>query len=214
MTPGPGPAQPADPRPAGLPNPRPAQPGDPKAAHQADLGPALQPDPEAAGPIEPGPARPSDPPILVSACLAGLRTRHDGESRPDPRIVDLVARGRAIPVCPEQLGGLPTPREPANLVPGCPFRVVTVSGADVTDHFRRGAEETLRLARLTGARRAILKERSPSCGTGQTWQIDPETGEPCLAAGRGVTAGLLDQAGLELFSEDSWPGPRDPADAG
>ena len=151
---------------------------------------------------------PPEPPILVSACLASVRCRHDGRSKPDPRITDLVRRGRAIPVCPEQLGGLPTPREPANLIPGptpATLRVLTTSGADVTENFRRGAEETLRIAELTGARRAILKERSPSCGTGWVWQQVPGEAEPRLAPGPGVTARRLAEHGLELFSEETWP---------
>ena len=151
---------------------------------------------------------PPKPPILVSACLAGVRCRHDGRSKPDPRIADLVRRGRAIPVCPEQLGGLPTPREPANLIPGptpATLQVLTTSGRDVTENFRRGAEETLRIAELTGARRAILKERSPSCGTGWVWQQAPGEAEPRLAPGPGVTARRLADHGLELFSEETWP---------
>ena len=150
-----------------------------------------------------------DSPLIVSACLAGVRCRHDGRSKPDPRIVELARQGRAVLVCPEQLGGLPTPREPANLItdPGTgPMpRVVTTSGADVTENFRRGAEETLRIAELTGARRAILKERSPSCGTGQVWQVAPADAGPRLAPGRGITARLLAERGLELFSEETWP---------
>ena len=160
---------------------------------------------------------PSEPPVLVSACLAGVRCRHDGRSKPDPRIVDLVRQGRAIPVCPEQLGGLATPREPANLIPGptpSTLRVLTTSGADVTENFRRGAEETLRIAELTGARRAILKERSPSCRTGWVWQQAPGEPEPRLAPGPGVTARRLAERGLELFSEESWFPEAGPGTAG
>ncbi len=121
--------------------------------------------------------------VLVSACLAGVRCRYDGGACPDPAVVDLVRRGRALPVCPEQLGGLPTPRRPAEIRGGAGAdvlegraRVVTASGADVTDAFLRGAEETLRLARLSGAEGAILKARSPStaaspgaCGRETAW---------------------------------------------
>jgi len=142
-------------------------------------------------------------PLLVSACLAGVRCRHDAASKADPRVVELVRQGRAIPICPEQLGGLPTPREPANLVPGPEPRVVTASGADVTENFERGAAESLRIAQLVGAKRAILKERSPSCGTHQVWQHPPGE-DPRLVPGEGVTARRLREAGLELESEESW----------
>lgn len=152
-------------------------------------------------PVPGGP--PSDPPILVSACLAGVRCRHDGGSKPDPRIVDLVRQGRVLLVCPEQLGGLPTPRPPANVVPGERPRVVTEHGVDVTEQFEHGAEEAVRLARLAGVRDAILKERSPSCGTRQVWQQSP--GEASrLVPGAGITAARLRDAGIRLSSEETW----------
>lgn len=142
--------------------------------------------------------------VLVSACLAGVRCRYDGGACPDPAVVDLVRRGRALPVCPEQLGGLPTPRRPAEIRGGAGAdvlegraRVVTASGADVTDAFLRGAEETLRLARLSGAEGAILKARSPSCGVGAVYD-GSFTGR--LRPGDGVAAALLRRAGITLRS--------------
>ena len=143
--------------------------------------------------------------IIVSACLVGLKTRHDGDDNLIETIRELVARGEAIPICPEQLGGLPTPRTPADFSGGdggavldgvaC---VVDRDGIDVTGAFRRGAEESLAVARMTGATVAILKERSPSCGLRRVW-IDGE-----LVDGTGVTAALLERHGVRIESEEDW----------
>ena len=104
--------------------------------------------------------------ILVSACLAGYRCRYDGKIVPDAEIVALLKAGKAIPVCPEMMGGLPCPRIPSERTAD-DSRVITKEGGDVTEAFRTGAEETLRMARLYGCTQAILKAKSPSCGVGQ-----------------------------------------------
>ena len=104
--------------------------------------------------------------ILISACLLGVCCRYDGESKPIMQTVALMERYHLVPVCPEQLGGLPTPREPSERQ-GC--AVVMKSGTDVTAQYRRGAEQTLHLARLYGCKAAVLKERSPSCGSGRIY---------------------------------------------
>ena len=135
-------------------------------------------------------------PVLVSACLLGTPCRYDGAGRPDARILSLAATRRLIPVCPEQLGGLATPRPPAERVGE---RVSTGGGADVTAAFQRGAEETLRLARLFGCKTAILKSRSPSCGSGQIYD---GTFTGTLVSGEGVTTALLRQNGLIVCSEE------------
>ena len=101
--------------------------------------------------------------ILVSACLLGCACRYDGQSKPHPLAQELAKRGLAVPVCPEQLGGLPTPRNPSERRGD---RVVMSDGRDVTAEYRRGAEEALRLAELFDCGTAILKEKSPSCGSG------------------------------------------------
>lgn len=145
-------------------------------------------------------------PVLVSACLAGLHTRHDGCAAADARIEALVRAGRAIPVCPEQLGGLPTPRPPAEIRGGDGgdvlagrALVVNRAGEDVTGSFLRGAEETLRLARLAGAKTAILKARSPSCGVGAIYD---GTFSGARRPGDGVTAALLRQKGVLVRTEE------------
>lgn len=142
--------------------------------------------------------------IIVSACLAGVRCRYDGRACPDEEVLALVAGGRALPVCPEQLGGLPTPRRPAEISGGDgagvlsgEARVVANDGRDVTGMFVLGAEETLRLARLVSARRAIFKSRSPSCGTGAIYD---GTFSGRIRPGDGVSAAILKKAGIAVES--------------
>ena len=134
-------------------------------------------------------------PILVSACLLGVPCRYDGTGKADERFVALAKTHHLIPVCPEQLGGLPTPRPSAER---SGTRVLTRDDRDVTAPFQRGAEETLRLARLFSCRIAILKANSPSCGSGQIYD-----GCFCgrLVPGDGMTAALLKQDGLTVLSE-------------
>ena len=138
-------------------------------------------------------------PILVSACLLGTPCRYDGSGKADARLLKLGAKRQLIPVCPELLGGLPTPRPPAERVGA---RILDKSGADVTDAYLRGAQETLRLARLLGCKTAILKARSPSCGHGRIYD-GSFTGK--LIPGSGVTAELLAKNGIRVFTEDELP---------
>ena len=140
--------------------------------------------------------------ILISACLLGVCCRYDGESKPIMQTVALMERYHLVPVCPEQLGGLPTPREPSERQ-GC--AVVMKSGTDVTAQYRRGAEAALRLCRLTGCearlygcKAAVLKERSPSCGSGRIYD---GTFSGRLTSGDGVTAALLKENGIAVYDE-------------
>ena len=133
--------------------------------------------------------------LLISACLLGCRCRYDGASKSHPLIPALAARHALVPVCPEQLGGLPTPRPPAERRGD---RVVTAAGADVTEQYRRGAEEAWRLCAALGYTAAVLKERSPSCGCGAVYD---GTFSGTLTAGDGVTAALLRQRGAAVYGE-------------
>lgn len=133
--------------------------------------------------------------ILISACLLGVCCRYDGKSKAYPGIMELAKKHTLIPVCPEQLGGLSTPRPPAERQGE---RVVTRSGADVTEQYRRGAEETLRLCRLFACEAAVLKERSPSCGRGQVYD---GTFSGTMTEGNGVTAELLAANGIPVYGE-------------
>ena len=136
--------------------------------------------------------------IIVSACLAGYRCRYDGAVKPDPEIVDLVKNGKAIPVCPEMLGGLPCPRVPAERSGGG-SRVLSRDGKDVTDAFSLGAQETLRIARLYECGHAILKARSPSCGKGTIYD---GTFSGTLRIGNGLTTELLLQHGITVETKE------------
>ena len=133
--------------------------------------------------------------ILVSACLLGVSCRYDGKSKPHPAVLALQGQHQLIPVCGEVFGGLPTPRIPAERVGD---RVLTEAGRDVTAEYRRGAEEVLALARRLDCKVALLKERSPSCGTGEIYD---GSFTRTLTAGDGVTAELLRASGIAVFGE-------------
>lgn len=136
-------------------------------------------------------------PVIVSACLLGLQTRYDGTDALNEDAHALLKGRLVVPVCPEQLGGLPTPRPRAEITCGdgadvleCRSRVVDENGEDLTARFIKGAAATLKVAVLTGAREAYLKEKSPSCGA----SIICRQGE--RAKGMGVTAALLVKEGI------------------
>ncbi|WCK53562.1 DUF523 domain-containing protein [Aneurinibacillus sp. Ricciae_BoGa-3] len=145
---------------------------------------------------------------LISACLMGCECRYDGKANYKEEIEQLIKEGRAVPACPEQLGGLSTPRNPAEIVGGDGFdvldgkaRVVDNTGQDVTEQFLQGARQALRIAKAAGATHAILKERSPSCGsTGIYDGTFSRTKQP----GVGVAAALLIRNGIQVESEEKW----------
>lgn len=133
--------------------------------------------------------------ILVSACLLGVECRYNGRGVLEPQVKALLERHHLIPVCPEIMGGLATPRTPAERKDG---RVITRDGEDVTSAYEKGAVEALKLAQLFGCRAAILKERSPSCGSGRIYD-GTFTGK--LTEGEGVCAGLLGEQGIKVYGE-------------
>ena len=146
--------------------------------------------------------------ILVSACLVGVDCRYNGGSNLDKDLLDFLKNKQYILVCPEQLGGLPTPRYPSEIVGGdggdvlaglC--RVKDNQGNDVTEPFVKGAKETLKIAELYKARTAILKKRSPSCGS-----IDIYDGKfhGKIKRGKGVTAALLEENDITVANEDNY----------
>ncbi len=134
--------------------------------------------------------------ILVSACLLGLCCRYDGASRPNQLVLEKIKDTVLIPVCPEQLGGLATPRVPAERQGE---QVMTRTGIDVTEQYRLGAAQTLELARLYDCHQAILKAKSPSCGKGQIYD---GTFSGTLTVGDGVTAELLRDNGIVVYTEN------------
>ena len=134
--------------------------------------------------------------ILVSACLLGVNCRYDGKNGCRDEVLKLLREYELIPVCPEVLGGLPTPRPPAERLPD--GRVVTREGKDVTAEYRSGAEQALALARKQGCVLAVLKERSPSCGRGRIYD---GTFSRTLIPGSGVAAQLLEENGILVYGE-------------
>ena len=108
--------------------------------------------------------------ILVSSCLAGINCKYSGGNNYNQKVFDLVKEGKAIPICPEQLGGLQTPRNPAEIkiIDGKKY-VIDDKNNDVTENFKKGAKEVLELAKKLNIKKAILQARSPSCGVGKIY---------------------------------------------
>lgn len=136
--------------------------------------------------------------ILVSACLLGVRCRYNGEGVLDEGIQELLKEHHLIPVCPEILGGLATPRTPAERQGD---RVVTKTGEDVTAQYEKGALEVLKLAQLLECTCAVLKERSPSCGNGRIYD---GTFSGTLTDGKGAAAELLEKNGIRVYGESNY----------
>lgn len=134
--------------------------------------------------------------IICSACLLGTKCRFDGDSKPNTKVIELAKKEGLIPVCPEQLGGLPTPREPAEQRGG---KVFTISGRNVTKNFQRGAEQVLHIALIHGVKEAILKQKSPSCGCGEIYN---GLFSGTVIQGDGVTTALLKANGIKVISEE------------
>jgi uncharacterized protein YbbK (DUF523 family) len=134
--------------------------------------------------------------ILCSACLLGLTCRYDGKSKPNEKIIKLLKKETVIPVCPEQLGGLPTPREPSEQTGS---KVITKSGRDVTSNYKRGAKEVLIIAKLYQVKKAILKQRSPSCGSGHIYD---GTFTGTVTKGDGITTRLLKKNGIKVVADE------------
>ena len=143
--------------------------------------------------------------ILVSACLLGLPTRYDGKAKRSQDVLDYLQRENLtpIPVCPEQLAGMTTPRDKTFFLSGDGRAVLAGNGEAVSENgrsmntiFCRGAKMTLEIARLSGCRRALLKEGSPSCGVHRVYLGEDKV------AGVGVTSALLHNSGIDIISEE------------
>lgn len=128
-------------------------------------------------------------PILISACLIGINCRYDGTNALNKKLIKRYAKECLIPVCPEQLGGLPTPRTEAEIRGK---DVIDKNGRVATREFKKGAKEVLKIAKLLGAKKAVLKEKSPSCGV----KLIYKNGK--LVKGQGITTRLLKDNGIEV----------------
>lgn len=136
--------------------------------------------------------------ILISACLAGVNCKYNAQNNANQKIIDLINNGNAILVCPEQLGGLSTPRLPAERVGD---KVLNSAGKDVTLEYQKGAEETLKIAKQFHIKKAILKSRSPSCGI---TNIYDGTFSHTLTKKDGLTVELLKKNNIEVISSDEF----------
>jgi len=134
--------------------------------------------------------------ILVSACLLGINCKYDEKNYLNEKILKLGKDEILIPVCPEQLGGLPTPRIASEQRGEI---VISKESYDVTNNFVRGAEETLKMSKMYGIKKAILKQKSPSCGCGQIYD---GTFSGTLINGDGITTALLKRNGIEVITEE------------
>lgn len=139
---------------------------------------------------------------IVSACLAGIKCRYDGKGNQNDDIIKLVKEGKAFPVCPEVLGGLPIPRVACEIIEDeeGKIRVMNKEGNDCTRQFVEGAEKALAIAEIVGADKAILKSKSPSCGYGKIYD-GSFTGE--LIEGQGITAKIFKNKGIEIYTEET-----------
>jgi uncharacterized protein YbbK (DUF523 family) len=144
--------------------------------------------------------------ILVSSCLLGLDTKYSGSSNTNELIKEYCRHGKFIPVCPEQLGGLSTPRAASEIINGSgdevlygTCRVITSQGIDETREYIKGAEEVIKLLDLFSISAAILKQRSPSCASKQVYD---GTFSGKVRNGQGVTAALLGKYNIPVYSEE------------
>ena len=136
---------------------------------------------------------------IVSSCLAGIPCRYDCSHKNNKYVNKLIKEGKAIPICPEQIAGLPTPREACEcLMVDGKLKVISKSGKDYTDYFYKGAEMTLEFAKKYGIKKAILQKNSPSCGV-RTYD---GTFSGNLATYSGITAKLLVDNGIEVISSE------------
>ena len=133
--------------------------------------------------------------ILVSACLLGVNCKYNGGNNYNEKVMEYLKDKEIIPICPEIMGGLPTPRIASEIIGD---RVVNKEGQDVTSNYQKGAKETLELAKKLGVKKALLKAKSPSCGYGNIYD---GTFSDTLIEGNGITAELLKKNGFEILTE-------------
>lgn len=136
--------------------------------------------------------------VLVSSCLVGTNCKYDGGNNKNEKLINYLKNKEVFLVCPEQLGGLSTPRVPAERIKE---KVVTKDNKDVTENYKKGAEEVLKLAKKFQVKKAILKSRSPSCGKGKIYDGSFSHN---LIDRHGVCAELLIKNGIEVISSDEW----------
>lgn len=144
--------------------------------------------------------------ILVSSCLLGLDTKYDGNANENELLIKYSDCGKFIPFCPEMLGGLPTPRPASEIMEGSgedvfdgSARVMSKEGKDETENYIKGAMETVKLLKLFQITCAIMKQRSPSCGSKMIYD---GTFSGKRRSGKGVTAAVLEKHNIPVYSEE------------
>lgn len=133
--------------------------------------------------------------ILVSACLLGVNCKYTGGNNENELVTEYIKDKEVIIICPEIMGGLSTPRNPSEIRAS---KVFNDQGKDVTENFRRGAEEALKLAKKFNVKKALLKAKSPSCGNNLIYD---GTFTNTLIEGDGFTTKLLKEHGIEIITE-------------
>ena len=141
---------------------------------------------------------------LISSCLCGINCKYSGGNNLNEKCLDILKEGKGILICPEQLGGLSTPRLPAeiigkaeNILRGMD-KIITKNNIDVTNEFLKGAKETLKIAKLYNINKAILKDGSPSCGVNYIYD-GSFTGKKIK--GNGLTTEILMENGIKVISD-------------
>lgn len=135
--------------------------------------------------------------ILVSACLLGVDCKYNGGNNYNDKVVEYLKDKEVIPICPEIMGGLSTPRYPSERVSN---KVINNQNIDVTNEYIKGAEQALKLAKLFNVKKALLKAKSPSCGNGKIYD---GTFTNTLIDGKGITTELLESNGIEVITEQN-----------
>ena len=139
---------------------------------------------------------------IVSACLVGVNCRFDGKNKSREELIEAFEKGELVPLCPEQLGGLPTPRPPSRIIDGDGYdvldgkaRATNERGDDVTENFIRGARKVLKIANILNVKEAVLESHSPSCGSGR---IHNEASAQFIE-GDGILTALLKRNGVQVI---------------
>lgn len=139
---------------------------------------------------------------IISSCLVGIKCRYNGSCTLIPELQEMIKKGQALAVCPEVMAGLPTPRTSCEIQQTDTTKIVTnISGEDLTETFNKGARQTLDICKTKGINKAILQSRSPSCGFGKIYDGN-FSGK--LIKGNGITADLLKQNGIAIWTEENW----------
>ena len=134
--------------------------------------------------------------ILVSACLLGINCKYNGKNNKNDKVIEYLKDKYVIPICPEVFGGLPIPRIPSEIKDN---NVINKDGKDVTKYFINGANKTLEIAKILNIKKALLKQKSPSCGSGKIYD---GTFNNNIINDDGITTKILKDNNIEVITEE------------